>query len=371
MTPPRILAGGVTSFHVGFCSVGGASFGIGWPLVCLFALCLAATMGQIASAFPTAGGLYHWSAILSGRSWGWVTAWFNLAGLVAVLAAINVGTFRFAVGAFVDATHFVWGTYLCCLGTILQVFIRAASGRQRFNVLGAWNAVTRQLLCVTNTTVVNTDTMCELLRTIAAQALVGPVTVVLDNAPYQRNTVVQGLAAEVNEAMAWLTKQAKLNPLPKETVPVTKEPAVAPLIKEYPQGAGAWAKIKDQPKAKQYRADRTKLVLFSESSELLGKPVAPGEAISILYFPDAKGGALGMSYCFALEISTKEDFFTGWALEARYQLYELHNIKEGPIRAVGSGTVMVMKRYPMWWGFRPTAVVTTEDQLAGRFWSEL
>jgi amino acid transporter len=95
-----ILAGGVTSFQVGFCSVGGASIGLGWPLVCLFALCVAATMGQIASAFPTAGGLYHWAAFLGGPGWGWVTAWFNLAGLITVLAAINVGTFRFAMGAF-------------------------------------------------------------------------------------------------------------------------------------------------------------------------------------------------------------------------------------------------------------------------------
>src|SRR3954467_4667988 len=95
-----ILAGGITSFHVGFCSVGGASVGIGWPLVGLFALCVAATMGQIASAFPTAGGLYHWAAILGGRGWGWVTAWFNLAGLVTVLAAINVGPYGFAVASF-------------------------------------------------------------------------------------------------------------------------------------------------------------------------------------------------------------------------------------------------------------------------------
>src|SRR5438094_344018 len=95
-----ILAGGVTSFHVGFCAAGGASIGLGWPLVGLFALCVAATMGQIASAFPTAGGLYHWAATLGGRGWGWSTAWFNLAGLVAVLAAINVGTVRFALAAF-------------------------------------------------------------------------------------------------------------------------------------------------------------------------------------------------------------------------------------------------------------------------------
>src|SRR5205085_8115999 len=86
-----IPAGGVTSFGQGLCAVGGAAVGLGWPLVTLFALTVAATMGQVASAFPTAGGLYHWSAILGGRGWGWATAWFNLAGLVAVLAAINVG----------------------------------------------------------------------------------------------------------------------------------------------------------------------------------------------------------------------------------------------------------------------------------------
>lgn len=95
-----ILAGGLTSFSLGFCSVGGAAIGIGWPVMCLLSLAVAATMGQIASAFPTAGGLYHWSAILGGRGWGWGTAWFNLAGLVTVLAAINVGTFRFAAGSF-------------------------------------------------------------------------------------------------------------------------------------------------------------------------------------------------------------------------------------------------------------------------------
>jgi amino acid transporter len=94
-----ILAGGVTSFHLGLCSVGGASIGLGWPLVSLFALAVAATMGQLASTFPTAGGLYHWASILGGRGWGWATAWFNLAGLVTVLAAINVGTYRFAFGA--------------------------------------------------------------------------------------------------------------------------------------------------------------------------------------------------------------------------------------------------------------------------------
>src|SRR4051794_8418086 len=54
-----ILAGGITTLHLGISGVGGAAVGLGWPLVCLYCLAVAATMGQVASAFPTAGGLYH------------------------------------------------------------------------------------------------------------------------------------------------------------------------------------------------------------------------------------------------------------------------------------------------------------------------
>lgn len=99
-----ILAGGITSFHVGLAGAGGAGIGLGWPVACLFSLCVAATLAQIASAYPTAGGLYHWGSLLGGRGFGWATAWFNLAGLVGVLAAINAGTYDFLVTAFgIDA----------------------------------------------------------------------------------------------------------------------------------------------------------------------------------------------------------------------------------------------------------------------------
>src|SRR5947208_15829788 len=73
---------------------------IGWIIGGAFALVVAASLGQIGSAFPTAGGLYHWASILGGRGWGWATAWFNLAGLITVLAAINVGTYEFVTSAF-------------------------------------------------------------------------------------------------------------------------------------------------------------------------------------------------------------------------------------------------------------------------------
>jgi transposase len=105
---------------------------------------------------------------------------------------------------FVDAAHFIFGTFLCCLWSFTRIFVRAASGRQRFNVLGAWNAVTRELIAVTNTTVVNTDTMCELLRKMPKHGLTGPITLVLDNARYQRNTIVQGLAVELGITLLFL-----------------------------------------------------------------------------------------------------------------------------------------------------------------------
>jgi transposase len=105
---------------------------------------------------------------------------------------------------FVDAAHFVLGTYLCHLWSILRVYVRAASGRQRLNVLGAWDAVTRQLTMVTNTTVVNAETMCELLRAVAARGLAGPVTMVLDNARYQRNKMVMALATELKIELLFL-----------------------------------------------------------------------------------------------------------------------------------------------------------------------
>ena len=105
---------------------------------------------------------------------------------------------------FVDAAHFVFGTYLCCLWSFARIFVRAASGRQRLNVLGAWNAITRQLITVINTTVVNSETMCELLRKIAAQGLAGPITLVLDNARYQRNALVQALAKELGITLLFL-----------------------------------------------------------------------------------------------------------------------------------------------------------------------
>jgi amino acid transporter len=88
-----ILAGGITAFPAAFSAAGGASIGYGWPLACLFALIVSVSLGQVASAYPTAGGIYHWASMLGGKGWGWAAAWFNLAGLLFVVSSVNFGVF--------------------------------------------------------------------------------------------------------------------------------------------------------------------------------------------------------------------------------------------------------------------------------------
>ena len=95
-----ILSGGINSFAQAISSVGGAGAGIGWIVGCLISGMFALAMAQIASAFPTAGGLYHWGSILGGRFIGWLTAWMNLLGLITVLGAINIGTAFFFQATF-------------------------------------------------------------------------------------------------------------------------------------------------------------------------------------------------------------------------------------------------------------------------------
>src|SRR4051812_21392489 len=133
-----ILAGGITTLHLGLSGVGGAAIGLGWPLVCLFSLAVAATMGQVASAFPTAGGLYHWASILGGKGWGWATAWFNLAGLITVLAGINVGTYLFLRGPIAPLFGFDPATVSPTTANLVQVLVVAliTASQALFNHLG-------------------------------------------------------------------------------------------------------------------------------------------------------------------------------------------------------------------------------------------
>ena len=95
-----ILSGGINSLGQATAGAGGAAIGIGWPVGVLISGVFAMALAQISSAYPTAGGLYHWGSILGNRFTGWLSAWLNLLGLITVLGAINVGTFYFFFGAF-------------------------------------------------------------------------------------------------------------------------------------------------------------------------------------------------------------------------------------------------------------------------------
>ena len=90
-----ILAGGISAFPLALGGAGGASIGIGWLVGGLFAAIVALSMAQISSSYPTAGGLYHWGSILGGKGFGWCTAWFNLLGLIFVVASVNFGVYDF------------------------------------------------------------------------------------------------------------------------------------------------------------------------------------------------------------------------------------------------------------------------------------
>ena len=95
-----IMSGGINSLGQATSGAGGAAIGIGWPVGCLMSLVFALGLAEIGSAYPTAGGLYHWGSILGNRFTGWLAAWLNLLGLITVLGAINIGTWYFLFGAF-------------------------------------------------------------------------------------------------------------------------------------------------------------------------------------------------------------------------------------------------------------------------------
>jgi amino acid transporter len=94
-----ILTGAVILYDYGLAWAGTAAVLIGWPLVTVLVLLIAASMSEIASAYPTAGGLYYWASRMKNKNWGWWTAWLNLIGQFAIVAGIN-----WAAANFLNAT---------------------------------------------------------------------------------------------------------------------------------------------------------------------------------------------------------------------------------------------------------------------------
>lgn len=107
---------------------------------------------------------------------------------------------------FVDAAHFVWQGFIGFLWCFARIWVGSPTGRQRFNVLGALNAVTHEVITVCNTTYINAESTIDLLFKLRTRFLKTgiPITVVLDNAAYQRNYKVEYLAAQMGIELLFL-----------------------------------------------------------------------------------------------------------------------------------------------------------------------
>jgi transposase len=105
---------------------------------------------------------------------------------------------------FVDAAHFVYGPFLGYLWCLVRLFVPGPSGRKRYNVLAALDAVTHRVIRVSNHAYINAESVCALLKQVAVAGLPGPITLVLDNARYQKCAAVKALAASVGIELLYL-----------------------------------------------------------------------------------------------------------------------------------------------------------------------
>jgi amino acid transporter len=102
-----VLAGCFTTYYQGWNNGGPIAISWGWPIISVFILIIALCMAELVSAYPTAGGIYWWSATLGGPVWGWFTGWFNLLGLIAILASVD-----YFAGQFLNVIFGLYGVNL-------------------------------------------------------------------------------------------------------------------------------------------------------------------------------------------------------------------------------------------------------------------
>jgi transposase len=105
---------------------------------------------------------------------------------------------------FMDAAHFILEPFICAIWCITRLFIKASSGRNRINVLGVFNAMTKEILTLSNTTYINADTIIEFFKRLRLYYGVLPIKIVLDNARYQHCQVVEQAAKALNITLLFL-----------------------------------------------------------------------------------------------------------------------------------------------------------------------
>ncbi len=113
---------------------------------------------------------------------------------------------------FLDAAHCVFAPFLGIVWCFQRLFVKAPSGRQRLNVLAALNAITHEVVTVQNLTDITAATVCELWRLLAGSHQGIPITIILDNARYQRCALVQAMAQALGIEVLYLpTSSPNLN----------------------------------------------------------------------------------------------------------------------------------------------------------------
>jgi amino acid transporter len=148
-----VLAGCFTTYYQAWNNGGPIAISWGWPIISAFILIIAFCMAELVSAFPTAGGIYWWSSRLGNPMWGWFTGWFNLLGLIAILASVDYFCAQFlgiVLGLynvdflglnFGDAVHGLRETFiLFALILSLHVFINIRGSHlvAVFNGISVW-----------------------------------------------------------------------------------------------------------------------------------------------------------------------------------------------------------------------------------------
>jgi amino acid transporter len=134
-----VLAGTFTTFAFAWQNGGPIAVSIGWPVLCGFVLMVAFSMAELTSRYPTAGGPYWWAHDLGGKGWSWMTGWFNIVGLVGIVASVGYGCAFFLFNTlqlyglnvlgvdFGDTSHILGETWLLffiilALYTLVNIF---------------------------------------------------------------------------------------------------------------------------------------------------------------------------------------------------------------------------------------------------------
>jgi amino acid transporter len=148
-----VLAGCFTTYYQAWNNGGPIAISWGWPLISAFILVIALCMSELVSAYPTAGGIYWWASKLGGPAWGWFTGWFNLLGLIAIVASVDyfAGQFLSTIFGlyglnvfgvnFGDAKHMLGETFLLfaiILGLHVILNIRGSHLVARLNGISVW-----------------------------------------------------------------------------------------------------------------------------------------------------------------------------------------------------------------------------------------